>query len=174
MELKRYFAAIKKWWWLLVISTLVAAVASYFAVQRMPRIYQATTTIMVGQGLEIANPNSQDLYISQQLAQNYREMVTRGKILGGAAEALGLSYVPSPQNVSAWLVPGTQLMGIAVRDTDAERARALADAIVQKLIDETPNEVAEAQARQDFVRAQLTELEANIEATKEEIQAEQA
>jgi succinoglycan biosynthesis transport protein ExoP len=174
VELKRYFAAIKKWWWLLVISTLVAAVASYFAVQRMPRIYQATATVMVGQGLQSANPNSQDLYISQQLAQTYREMVTRGPILGGAAEALGLPYVPSPQNVSAWLVSGTQLMGIAVRDTDPERARALADAIVQQLIKETPNEVAEAQARQAKVRSYLTELEGNIQATQEEIQAEQA
>lgn len=172
MELKRYFTAIKKWWWLMVVSTLVAAGASYFAVQRMPRIYQATTTVMVGQGLQSANPNSQDLYISQQLAQTYSEMVTRGPILGGAAEALGLSYVPSPQSVNAWLVPGTQLMGIAVRDTDPARARALADAIVQQLILQTPNEVAEDQARQTFIRTQLMQLEANIQATQEEIQLE--
>jgi succinoglycan biosynthesis transport protein ExoP len=174
VELTRYFRAIRKWWWLIAVSTLVAGVSSYFAVSRMPRIYQASTTIMVGQGLQTANPNSQDLYISEQLAQTYREMVTRGPILGGAAEALGLSYVPSPQDVSAWLVPGTQLMGIAVRDTDPERARALADAIVQQLILQTPNEVSEDQARQAFVRTQLMQLEANIHATEEEIQAEEA
>jgi len=174
VELTRYFIAIRKWWWLIAISTLVAAVSSYVAVSRMPRIYQASTTIMVGQGLQSANPDSQDLYISQQLAQTYREMVTRQPILGAAAEALGLSYVPSPQDVSAWLVSGTQLMGIAVRDTDPERARALADAIVQQLILQTPNEIAEDQARQAFVRTQLMQLEENIQATQQEIQAEQA
>jgi capsular exopolysaccharide synthesis family protein len=173
MELKQYFVAIKKWWWLVVASTLVATVSGYIGVSRMPRIYQATTTVIVGQGLQSANPNSQDLYISQQLAQTYREMVVRRPILSGAAEALGLSYVPRSEDVSAWLVPGTQLMGIAVRDTDPERARALADAIVQQLILATPNEVAEDQARQAFVRTQLTNLEQSIQATEEEIWAEQ-
>jgi succinoglycan biosynthesis transport protein ExoP len=174
MELKQYFDAVKKWWWLVVASTLVATVSGYFAVSRMPRIYQATTTLMVGQGLETANPNSQDLYISQQLAQTYREMVARQPILRGAADSLGLPYVPSDEDVSAWLVPGTQLMGIAVRDTDPERARALADAIAQQLVLVAPNEIAEDQARQEFVRIQLQNLEKNIKATEEEIRAEQA
>jgi succinoglycan biosynthesis transport protein ExoP len=174
MELKQYFDALKKWWWLLIASTLVASVSGYVAVSRMPRIYQATTTLMVGQGLEKANPNSQDLYISQQLAQTYREMVSRQPILRGAADSLGLPYVPRAEDVSAWLVPGTQLMGIAVRDTDPERARALADAVAHQLILETPNEIAEDQARQEFVRTQLRQLEANIQVTGEEILAEQA
>ena len=174
MELKRYFSAIKKWWWLLVASTLVATVSGYFAVSRMPRIYQATTSLMVGQSLSEANPTNQDLYISQQLAQTYREIVTRQPILRGAAEALGLSFVPRAEDVSAWLVPGTQLLGITVRDTDPERARALADAIAQELIEQTPNEIEEDQARQGFVRSQLLSLEENIQATEEEILAEQA
>jgi len=174
MELKQYFDAIKKWWWLVVASTLVATVSGYIGVSRMPPIYQAYTTVIVGQGMQSANPDSQDLYISQQLAQTYREMVTQWPILSGAAESLGLSYVPSYEDVSAWLVPGTQLMGIAVRDTDPERARALADAIVQQLILVTPNEVAENQARQEFVRTQLEHLETNIQGTEQEILAEQA
>ncbi len=174
MDLKRYLSAIKKWWWLLVASTLVATVSGYYAVSRMPRIYQATTSLMVGQSLNEANPTNQDLYISGQLAQTYREIVTRQPILQGAAEALGLPYVPRPDDVSAWLVPGTQLLGIAVRDSDPERARALADAIAQELIDQTPNEIEEDQARQGFVRTQLLSLEENIEITEEEILTEQA
>ena len=174
MELKRYISAIKKWWWLLVASTLVATVSGYYAVSRMPRIYQATTSLMVGQSLNEANPTNQDLYISQQLAQTYREIVTRQPILRGAAESLGLPFVPRAEDVSAWLVPGTQLLGIAVRDTAPERARALADAIAQELIEQTPNEIEEEQARQGFVRTQLQNLEENIEITEEEILAEQA
>lgn len=174
MELKRYISAIKKWWWLLVASTLVATVSGYYAVSRMPRIYQAATSLMVGQSLNEANPTNQDLYISGQLAQTYREIVTRQPILRGAADALGLSFVPRAEDVSAWLVPGTQLLGIAVRDTDPERARALADAIAQELIEQTPNEIEEDQARQGFVRSQLLSLEENIEITEEEILAEQA
>lgn len=174
MELQQYLLALKKWWWLLVAATLVATVSGYIGVSRMPRIYQATTTVIVGQGLQSSNPNSQDLYISQQLAQTYREMVVRQPILKGAAEMIGLTYVPRPEDVSAWLVPGTQLMGIAVRDTNPERARALADAIVQQLILQTPNAVSEDQARRSFVQSQLVSLEQSIQSTEAEIAAEQA
>jgi non-specific protein-tyrosine kinase len=173
MELKWYFTALKKWWWLLVASTLVATVSGYVGVSRMPRIYQAATTVVVGQGLQSANPTGQDLYISQQLAQTYREMVTRWPILSAAAESLGLPYVPRSEDVSAWLVPGTQLMGVSVRDTDPERARALADAIVQQLILQTPNAISEDQARRDFIQSQLANLERSIQDTEAEIVAEQ-
>lgn len=174
MELNWYLLVFKKWWWLVIASTLVATVSGYVGVSRMPRIYQSTATVIVGQGLQSANPNSQELYISQQLAQTYREMVNRRPILTGAAEALGLPYVPRSQDVNAWLVAGTQLMGIAVRDTDPERARALADAVVQQLILQTPNQVAEDQSRRAFVQTQLVNLEESIRATEAEIAAEQA
>ena len=174
MELQQYILALKKWWWLLVAATLLATVSGYVGVSRVPRVYQATTTVIVGQGLQSANPNSQDLYISQQLAQTYREMVARQPIVSRAAEMIGLPYVPRAEDISAWLVPGTQLMGIAVRDTDPERARALADAIVQQLILQTPNAVTEDQARRSFVQSQLASLEQSIQSTEAEIAAEQA
>ena len=125
MELTQYFMALKKWWWLLVASTLVATLSGYVGVSRQPRIYQATTTIIVGQGLQSANPTGQELAISQQLAQTYREMVPRWPILSAAAQSLGLPYAPRSEDVNAWLVPGTQLMGIAVRDTDPDLIGAL-------------------------------------------------
>ena len=101
MELKQYFQVVKKWWWLAVASVLVATVASYFGLQRTPRIYQATTTIQVGQATELANPSYSDIAISQQLAQTYLNMVSRRPILEGVAQALGLPYVPWAANVSA-------------------------------------------------------------------------
>ena len=65
MEIREYFAVIKKWWWLALACVLVASVSSYIGTLQMPRIYQAKTTVMVGQSLQKANPNSQDLWISQ-------------------------------------------------------------------------------------------------------------
>jgi succinoglycan biosynthesis transport protein ExoP len=173
MELKQYFEVLKKWWWLVVASTLVATLSAYLAVSRIPRTYEATTTLMIGQSLQQANPTNEDLWISQQLAQTYRQLATRQPILRGAAEQLELSYVPKVEDVSAWLVPGTQLLSISVLDTNPERARALADAIAEQLILQTPNEIAEEQARQTFVRTQLETLQENIQTTEEEIGAEQ-
>ena len=174
MALQQYFAVVKKWWWLMVASMLVAAVSSYLAVSRVPRIYQATTTVMVGQSLSKANPTGQDFYISQQLAQTYVNLVWRQPILKGAAEGLGLPYIPWAGNVSARTVPGTQLLEISVRDTVPQRARALADEIAHQLILQTPTESTEDQTRYAFVQAQLQNLEANIQAAEEEIETEQA
>ncbi len=174
MELKQYFSIVKKWWWLIVASTLVATVAGYIAVSRVPRVYQATTTAVVGPGLPSPSLTTQDLWFSQQLAQTYRDMVSRQPILEGVAKALNLPFVPWAGNVSARLVPGTQFLEISVRDTDPERARAIADEIARQLIAQTPGDLASDQSRQSFVQAQLKSIEENINLTQQEIQNEQA
>lgn len=171
MELKQYFEVIKKWLWLIVASVLIATLSSYLGTSQMPRIYQATTTVMVGQVLEQSNPNSQDLWLSQQLAQTYADMVRRRPVLEGVAEALGLDYVP--WDVSARQVPGTQLLEIVVQDTYPERAQAIADEIAHQLILQSPTEAREEQERRAFVQAQLEDLEFRIQETQDEIDEEQ-
>ena len=174
MELQQYFAVIRKWLWLIVACVLVAAVSSYLGTLQMPRIYQAATTVMVGRVLEQPDPNAQDLFLSQQLAQTYADMVRRRPILERVAEALGLDYVPSAANVSARQVPGTQLLEIAVRDTQPERARAIADIIAYQLILQSPTEAGEERQRRAFVQAQLENLESRIQETQDGIDEGQA
>lgn len=173
MELKQYFGVIKKWWWLAVACVLIASVSSYMGTRQMPRIYSATTTLMVGQALQQANPSSQDMWLSQQLAQTYTTMVKRRPILEGAAQALGLTYIPSAGNVSARVVPGSQLLEISVLDTDPARARILADEIAAQLIKQTPTDSPEVQERRAFVQQQLQDLEDKIQTTKSGIEDEQ-
>jgi polysaccharide biosynthesis transport protein len=174
MAINQYFDIIKRWWWLLLASTLVASVSAFVAVSREPRIYQAATTVVVGQSLQQADPSSQDIYISQQLAQTYREMVTRQPILRGVQEALGLSFVPWYGNISARLVPGTQFLEISVRDTVPERAAGIADEIANQLIVQSPNNIHEEQEREAFVREQIETLQAGIQQTQLDIQEERA
>jgi len=174
MQLQQYFAVIKKWLWLIVASVLIATVSSYLGTRQMPRIYQAATTVMVGQVLEQSDPNAQDLYLSQQLAQTYADMARRRPILDGVAEALGLDYIPSAENISARQVPGTQLLEITVRDTHPERAMYIANAIAHELILQSPTQAREEQERRAFVQAQLKDLESRIHETQDEIDQEQA
>jgi len=172
MELREYWNILKRWWWLMVACVLVSAGSSYIGTRRMPRIYQAKTTVMVGQTLQQSNPTSGDFYISQQLAQTYAQMVVRQPILGGAAKALGLHYVPAPETISTRQVPGTQLLEISVRDVIPERAKAVADEIANQLILQSPTAREDAD-RQAFVLQRLAGLEANIRSTEEKIAEEQ-
>jgi non-specific protein-tyrosine kinase len=174
VDLSQYVRILRKWWWLLLACTLVAGGASYYGALQMPRVYQATATVMVGQSLLRANPSGQDIYISQQLAATYAQMVKRQPVLHGAAQALGLEFVPSSGDVTTRLVEGTQLLEISVRDSDRERAPVLADEIARQLILQSPTEGGEEGQRRAFVAEQLADLERNIQATRTEIASEQA
>ena len=169
MELEQYLAVVKRWWWLMVACVLVAAGSSYYGTTQMPRIYQATTTLMVGQVLEQADPGGQEFWIGEQLARTYAEMVGRRPVLESTAQALNLDFVPSA--VSTRLVGGTQLLEISVRDTEPERARAVADEIAQQLILRSPAASADEE-RRAFVAAQLDDLQTKIVTTEDEIEDE--
>jgi non-specific protein-tyrosine kinase len=168
MELKEYLLIIRRWWWLLLACVTIAVIAAYIGVQKEPRIYAATTTVMIGQSLQKPNPSSQEIYISQQLAQTYAELARRQLILEAVRDALSLSYTPSPSSVSTHQVPGTQLLEINVRDVVPERARAIADEVARQLILQGP-QGGENQSRRALIQEQVAGLEENIVGTQEEI-----
>ena len=172
-RLHQYLRIIKRWWWLAVASMLIAGVSSYLGLQRTPRIYRSTTTVMVGQSLETLSPTGSDLAIGQQLTHTYAQLVRRESLLAAAAAQLGLAEPPEAEAVTAQQVAGTQLLEISVLDTSPQRARALADAIAQQLILLTPA-AREITEREAFVQEQLDDLEAKIAATREEMEQERA
>ena len=90
MELKHYLLALLKWWWLILVATLLAAGVSYWTTNRLPRLYLANTTMMVGRFTRAADPTANDFYTSQQLAQTYVQLARRQPILQATADSLGL------------------------------------------------------------------------------------
>ena len=91
MELREYVAIIWRWLWLIVLATAIAAASSFWASKSMPLVFQSSTTLMVGQTvMQDPNVTTQDLMLSQQLAQTYVQMATRQPILQATIESLGL------------------------------------------------------------------------------------
>jgi succinoglycan biosynthesis transport protein ExoP len=171
MELRQYAATLWKWSWLIVLSTAVAAVCSWLAAKDQPPIYQTSTTLMIGQAMQQADPNYADFYTSEQLAQTYSELVKREPILKATARALGFEQQWSDlkEQIAVSLIAGTQLMEIRVTDTDPERAKLIADELAQQL----SNTVAQAQPQDSnraFIQAQAATFPAKIEAAQQEIQ----
>ncbi|MEW5717979.1 MAG: polysaccharide biosynthesis tyrosine autokinase [Chloroflexota bacterium] len=172
MELKHYWSIIWKWMWLIVLATGIAAVSSYLAVSQQPKIYQASTTLLVGQSVQSLNPNPSDIYTSQQLALTYVQIVKTEAILQGAVDALGLKMSPTALRsmVNASIVQGTQLIDLRVVDTDPPRAQAIADELARQLILQGPAAKEEelAQSR-DFVKKQADDLQKKIEEGQKKI-----
>ncbi len=159
-------------WWLILGAVLLAGVSSFLVTRQQPMIYQSRATVMVGSALANPNPNNTDLYLTQALASTYADVAQREHVRGATMAALGLSALPE---YAVRVVPRTELIEIAVIDTDAERAQAVAGELANQLIMLSPTGPDQAdQPRQSFVDQQLDQLEANIQATQDEISNKQA
>lgn len=173
MELRQYVSIIWKWLWLIVLATVIAAGSSYYASRSMPRIYQTSTTLMVGQTIQNRNASGQDIWTSQQLAEAYAQVAVRQTVLQGVADALGFgeSWETLKGQVNASARQGTPLLDIRVIDTDPERAKAIADEVAHQLILQSPTapENAQREKHRAFVEQQITSLRAKIEAAEAKI-----
>lgn len=173
LELARYFKAVFRWWWLILLSTIIAAVGSYYASLQQPRIYQTTTTLMVGQVFRQADPTGSDFSTTEQLAESYAQIAVRRPILEAAVDGLGLpiDWRALRGRVRVVPIPRTQLLAITVQDNSPERAVAIADEIAYQLILQSPSS-PENQARQErsrFVQSELDALERRIEVARTRI-----
>lgn len=170
MELKDYLAPLQRWWQLIVAATLVAAITSFIAVRGQPATYRSSVTIMIGAAFSDPNPNYYQFYSSQQLAATYADIALRRTVKEGAMQALELSWLPA---YTVQPVSNTQLLEIAVVDTDPRRAQAVANELARQLILQSPTSSAEMSSREGFIQERLDTLEAQITETQSEIDARQ-
>lgn len=167
MDLNDYILPLKKWWWLLVAATLVAGITSFGVALTQPPIYQAHTTLMVGQTIDNPNPNSGDFYLVQSLAAAYADMANRDPLRNATMDALGLTWLP---DYVVQVVPNSQLIEIQVTDTLPVRAQRVAAELANQLILRSPtNGQTDNSSRQDFINAQLNSLQSQITSTEADI-----
>jgi non-specific protein-tyrosine kinase len=173
MNLKQYFLTLWKWLWLIVLSTALAGGFSYVATSRIDPTYLSRATLMVGQAIKEQNPDPTLIGLTNQLAQNYLQIVKRPKVLQSVVETLKLpmSWDRLSLQVTANMVAGTQLMDISVIDTNPQRAKVIADEIARQLIAQspTPNEQQQERTR-GFVQGQMADLENEIKQLKDDIE----
>jgi uncharacterized protein involved in exopolysaccharide biosynthesis len=173
VEIAEFLAPLRRWWWLLIVGTLCAVVPTYLALRQQPPIYQASTTLMIGNAISNPNPNYNDVFLSEQLANTYADIIQSAPIKKAAMDSLGLSWLPA---FSVQAVPNTQLLRITATDTDPRRAQSVANELTRQLILQSPTGAnSEAQQRRAFVRSQLDDLEVKVKETQDEItKAQQA
>jgi polysaccharide biosynthesis transport protein len=173
MDITAYIKPLMKWWRLLFVVTALAVVASSASVFLQPEVYVSRTTLMIGQTINNLNPDSGQIMIATQLATIYADMANREPIQNATMEALGITSLPSYQ---ARVIPNTQLIEIAVTDTNPERAQIIADKLAEQLMLQGPTEGStETGQRQEFIKEQLSSLQAQIietEARIEDLQKE--
>jgi capsular exopolysaccharide synthesis family protein len=170
MELRRYFYPLIRWWWLLLTATLVAGLFSFLATLQQPPVYESSTTLMIGRAIENPNPDSNEFWLSQQLAETYADIAKRDMVREGTMSALGLDFLPQ---YDAHALPNSQLIEIVVADTVPQRAQAVATELANQLIQRSPTGAQQAQSQQAFISEQLEDIRVQIDSTKEEIRIKQ-
>ncbi|MGE5264855.1 MAG: polysaccharide biosynthesis tyrosine autokinase [Acidobacteriota bacterium] len=166
MELRQYFSLIGRWIWLVVLAAGIAGASSYYWNSQLPRVYMASTSLLVGRSLENPNPNTGDLQTSQQLAQTYIQIARTDPVMQGTIDALGLNMGADQlrNSVSASIVQGTQLIELRVADTNPARAQAIANEYAHQLIAQTPTgRDASEVARLEFVQSQIQDIQSKLE-----------
>jgi len=138
MELRRYLNVLRRRWLLLLASTLCGVVAAYLTLPS-GNTYTAETTIYVGyRQFGGAGALSADQTNGvQQVARTFAVMIASEPIARDAVQRTGIdaSSAQVANRTTAAVIPGTSLIRITYHDADPSRARALANAISDALVE---------------------------------------
>ncbi len=169
MDLSVYLAPLLKWWRLVVVAAVIAGVSTLVATLFQPAVYNSRTTLIVGQSISNPNPSSPQFYLEQELAKIYADIGVREPLRRATMEALGMDWLPA---YAVRALPNTQLIEVAVTDTNPVRAQAVAAELANQLVRRTPADlIPEDQDRSTFVDDQLSRMQQDIQSTQDEISA---
>jgi non-specific protein-tyrosine kinase len=170
IDLRDYILPLRRWWWLIAAAMLVAGASNYYLTPVPPTVYRSHATVMVGGAFLDPNPDSAKLDVARQLVDAYVDLIQRESIRVPTMAALGMNWLPG---YSAEPVPDTQLIELTVVDSDPARAQAVLWELIRQLIRVTPTNARNEEYNQVVVQ-QLDDLQANILATKSEIEDRRA
>ena len=94
MDVRRQVAGLRSWLPLLIASAVLAGGLAYLASGLLPKVYEAKSTLLIGQSLSAVNPDFAQLQASQQLSNTYVKLATTRQILVAVIDKLGLKDTP--------------------------------------------------------------------------------
>ena len=134
IDLREYFAIIKKRFWIIallaIISALISGVISFFMLNP---VYEAKSTLIVNadKQAETQIVTGDQITVTQKLAVTYGEIIKSRTVLDDVIKNLKLDdkYGDLVKHVTVSPVKDTQIISISVQDTNKEKARDIANEI---------------------------------------------
>ena len=171
MDLRRQGQVVRSWLWLLIASLLLAGGAAYLVSSALPKVYESTVTLLVGQSAARPRPNYNDLLASQRISQTYADLATTGTILDQVMSDTGLTLTVDQfrSRVTANAPSNSTLVTVTVQDGDPARAARLANAIGDQLIAASDAVYGKNSQVQAFIATQISAAQVQIQDTQAEI-----
>ena len=102
LDVRRTIAITRTWFPLLVVSVVLAAGAAYLVSGVLPKVYEAKSTLIVGQSLSTVNPDYSQLLVSQRLSATYAAVATTRPIrTPSSSSSISARRLMSSRSVSA-------------------------------------------------------------------------
>ena len=134
LDLRQILHIARRRWWIVVLLMLIAGVAAFTVSSRQDEQYSASARVVVLAGQGAAGTEYNSLLASRSLAETYRLMIETGPVLERVIEEMGLPYDfdDLDDKVTTSVVGETQLIEVAVADTDPVEAARIATTIVEE------------------------------------------
>jgi len=160
MELKDVISLYRRWIWLLIAGTLLGLASGFFASKMQTPIYEASAKVLVTRSRQQGGTDV--LSISdQQLVLTYLQLLKTRPILNEVESRLSTKI--DADNITVDIVADTQIIQIKVQNKSADQAFAIANSLVQILIEQ--NETLYAgrySAYEEGLNSQITQVEKQI------------
>ncbi len=161
MELKELVTLFRRWLWLLIVGTALGLASGYFASKILTPVYETSTKVLV---TRIRQPNAADILAlsDQQLVLTYQQLLKTQPVLDEAESQLGVKI--ASDNIQVDILPNTQIIQIKVQDKSAQQASAIANMLVQVLIEQ--NEILQAgryTIYEESLNSQVDQVQTQIE-----------
>lgn len=139
MEIRRLFYAVARKWWLIVLLAVIGGGTGFLSVFFAQPMYQADTTLYImnrdkvlttGQSL-----NTQDIQVSQQLVQNYTEIIASRTVTSaviGDLKNYNITNTELLSRVSITSNKGSNILTISATWADPTVAAAVANAAARE------------------------------------------
>ena len=173
LELRRLITIAKAWLPLMLVAAVLCGGAAYGVSSLQSKVYEAKTSLMVGQALSATNPDYTQLLVAQSLSSTYAAIAKTRPNLEAVITKLGLTDTADElgQRITVDSPSGSTLLTLTAQDTKPERAAAIANALADQLIAVSPS----LQGREAEFRASidqdLTATQGLIDSTQARVDA---
>jgi capsular polysaccharide biosynthesis protein len=167
MTLKDHWSVLRSGAGLILPSVVIGILLAVAVSGIIPRRYEASTTVYVGQSLTEPSFDYGGLLASQLLTPTYARLVTTTELLTAVADELSLDTTPTElaQRISTDVPPGGTLIIITATSDSPEGAADLSNAVAEELVLRAPAQ----QIDQAELERALANLDQEIEATRQEL-----
>jgi non-specific protein-tyrosine kinase len=140
VDLRRLIAIVRAWLPLMVIVALLAGATAFVLSNLQQKVYEAKSTLIVGQSLSAANPDYSQLLVAQGLSETYAAIAKTRPILERVIEEVGLKESPGAlsNRIQVDAPRETSFLIISARDANPARAAAIANELGNQLIAASP------------------------------------